>query len=132
VGGYLLERLFEHRENPQSWWAIGRLGARAPFHGSAHEVVACEVAEAWLERALDVNWSKAPQAAFAATLLARKTGDRQRDISEPLRQTILSRLRDANVSASWIQMVQEMAPFDVSTEQRIFGDSLPPGLKLLN
>jgi hypothetical protein len=34
------------------WWALGRLGARAPLYGSAHSVVPCEFAARWLERVL--------------------------------------------------------------------------------
>ncbi len=39
VGGWLLERLRRKGESTHTWWAVGRLGARVPFHGSAHNVV---------------------------------------------------------------------------------------------
>ena len=58
LGGWLLQRLKKPRENVQTWWAIGRLGAREPVYGSAHHVVPAATAEQWLEelRALDVDF----------------------------------------------------------------------------
>ena len=49
LGERLLERLRKPSENHQSWWAVGRIGARRPFYGSAHGVVPPRDCGAWLD-----------------------------------------------------------------------------------
>lgn len=131
VGGWLVTRLTEHDEGDYSWWAVGRLGARVPFHGSAHNVVPVDVATEWVEELIDVDWSQSENAAFAATLLCRKTGDRQRDVSDEVREDVIARLEAHQAPASWITMVREVAELEAADERRIFGESLPPGLVLV-
>jgi hypothetical protein len=132
AGGWLLERLRKKAESPQSWWAVGRLGARVPFYGSAHNVVPEETAMEWLERMLALNWRSVQQAGFAATMLGRRSGDRQRDMDPAIRSRIAQRLRAAKAPASWVRMVEEVVQLEAADEKRIFGDSLPPGLKLMH
>jgi len=55
VGGWLWARLGTSVPGGNSYWIVGRLGARAPFYGPAHQVVAPEVAEEWLGRLLALD-----------------------------------------------------------------------------
>jgi hypothetical protein len=112
-------------------WALGRVGARRPFHGSAHDVAPAETVEAWLRELLKLDWRKIEPAGFAAAHLARMTGDRARDINDTLRAEIVSRLEAANAPPSWAAMVREIVQLDQASEQRMLGEALPPGLKLL-
>jgi molecular chaperone DnaK (HSP70) len=127
----LLKRLEQPSENPQSWWAVGRIGARLPFYGSAHGVVPPDVAARWLEAILAHNWRKVEPAMFAAVQIARMTGDRSRDLAEPLREEIVRRLTSASAPPAWIAMVREVVALDHADTGRIFGESLPAGLKLI-
>ena len=131
MGQWLVERLRKPSESIQSWWAVGRIGAREPFYGSAHNVVPAEVAARWLGEILALDWKKVEPAAFAATLIARMTGDRERDIHEALRRQVLDRLQSARAPQSWTTMVREVAALEEAEQRRAFGDSLPPGLKLV-
>ena len=130
VGGWLLERLQTKGESPQTWWAVGRLGARVPLYGSAHHVVPREVVLEWLEQVLALNWKNVQPAAFAAAMLARLSGDRERDLDRSARERVAQRLRAAKAPASWVSMVQEVIQLNAADEQRVFGESLPPGLRL--
>ena len=112
-------------------WAIGRIGARQPFYGSAHDVVAPEEAARWLERLLGLDWRRVDAAAFAAAHLARMTGDRTRDLPAGLRGRIIERLAASGGAAAWIAMVREVVQLDEASEKRALGEALPPGLKLL-
>jgi len=132
VGDWLVTRLMSHGENSQTWWAVGRLGARVPFHGSAHNVADRAVAEAWLGQCLRVDWASTEHAAFAATLLSRMSGDRERDVGQELRSQVLKRLETTSAPPSWHHMVAEVAHLDQADERRIFGESLPPGLRLVD
>ncbi|MFN5746421.1 MAG: molecular chaperone DnaK, partial [Methylococcaceae bacterium] len=131
LGDWLLQRLAKPAEPVESWWALGRIGSREPFHGSAHEVVPTATAEAWLKRAMQHDFRKQPQPAFAAALLARRSGDRARDIDSALRDALLEQLRAARSPESWQTMVTEFRPLSEADVKRIYGEALPPGLALI-
>ncbi|AUT62323.1 Hsp70 family protein [Paraburkholderia terrae] len=127
----LLERLRKPSENHQTWWAIGRIGARLPFYGSAHGVVPPEVALPWLEAVLALDWKKVEPAAFAAVQLSRMTGDRSRDLPDAARESVIRRLETLGAAPAWVQMVRETVALDEADTGRVFGESLPAGLKLI-
>ncbi len=112
-------------------WALGRVGARQSFQSSAHEVAPLDVAEQWLGKLMQLDWRKVEPAGFAAAHIARMTGDRSRDIGEPVRAEVLRRLAASGAPASWSAMVREVVELDQAVESRMLGDALPPGLKLL-
>ena len=112
-------------------WALGRIGARQPFHGSAHDVVPPDTALAWTESLLALDWKRFDAAAFAAVHLARMTGDRARDLAPALRAQVIARLPAIGAPPSWTAMVQNKVELDAATESRLLGDALPPGLRLL-
>lgn len=132
LGEWLLKRLQKASEPTQSWWAVGRIGARVPFHASTHFVVPPATAELWLQQLLTVDWKKIPQAAFAATLIARISGDRANDIGSEVRQQILEKLRASKNPESWLLLVESVKELDAAEEKQIFGEALPAGLSLIN
>jgi molecular chaperone DnaK (HSP70) len=144
IGHWLLERFQKiHAKQGQGdskgagndnrhLWALGRLGARQPFYGNSHDVVPAEVASGWVQTLLALDWKRVEPAAFAATHLARVTGDRARDLPPDLRDTISTRLAAIRAPDIWSRMVREHVQLDENTQQRMFGESLPPGLKLLD
>jgi molecular chaperone DnaK (HSP70) len=132
VGGWLLDRLQKKTESHQTWWAVGRLGARIPFYGSVHNTVPREFAAKWLEQALALDWRSVTSAPFAATMLSRMSGDRERDLDQEIRTRVLQRLRTAKASPSWIRMVKDVTELDEADEKQVFGESLPPGLRLIH
>ncbi len=131
LGESVLTRLKKPAENHQSWWAVGRIGARRPFYGSAHSVVPPDVAALWLNTILALDWKKVDPAAFAAVQIARMTGDRSRDLPEDVRHAVVRKLEAANAPRAWITMVSETVELDDADEGRVFGESLPAGLKLI-
>ncbi|MDR5802206.1 Hsp70 family protein [Caballeronia sp. LZ001] len=131
TGEWLLTRLKKPSENVQSWWAVGRIGARQPFYGSAHGVVPPETATAWLGAILALDWKKVDPAAFAAVQIARMTGDRSRDLPDDIRAAVVQRLETMGAAEAWIAMVREVVTLDRADEGRVFGEALPAGLKLI-
>ena len=112
-------------------WALGRIGAREPFHGSPHDVVPATVAASWIETLLALDWKRLDAAAFAAVNLARVTDDRARDLPPALRERVTARLKSVRAPVAWTAMVTQKVELDEATERRMLGESLPPGLKLL-
>ena len=134
VGAWLIKRLQKADSevaDTNTLWALARVGARQPFHGSAHEVVDSATVAGWLTMLLALDWKKTEPAAFAATHLARMTGDRSRDIADDLRATILARLKAVGAPPLWQAMVSEVTQLDEAVTRRMLGEALPPGLKLI-
>ena len=132
LGVWLLKRLEKANEPKQTWWALGRVAARIPFYGSIHNVIPADIAGKWLVTLLAQDWKKTPQAAFAATLICRKSGDRARDIDGLLRMQIMDKLKSSKMPYPWLDMVEHHKELDEKETDQFFGEALPPGLKLIH
>jgi hypothetical protein len=109
-------------------WTLGRLGARMPLYGSAHNVVGREKAAEWLEVLLEAHQRNLEDALFAAAQVARLTGDRSRDLDDGLRNRALAALQDAGAPASWQLLIREVVSMENADKARALGDTLPVGL----
>jgi len=132
IGRWLLARLKKPTENINNWWAVGRIGVRVPVHGSSHSVVPVEEATHWLDEVLSLNWRKVEPAAFAAVMLSRRCGDRDRDLSMEARERVVAKLKTLKGSERWVSLVREVVELDAADERRIIGDTLPVGLSLID
>ncbi|HET9599425.1 MAG TPA: Hsp70 family protein [Anaeromyxobacteraceae bacterium] len=130
VGEAVLERLGREGPAPHLLWALGRLGARVPFHASAHTCVGPEVAEAWLAR-LAASGARPADLAFPVAQLARMSGDRARDVGPEARDLALRVLAEAKAQEGQVRPVKEPVLLGAAEEGRIFGEGLPAGLKLV-
>nr|MDQ2647237.1 heat-shock protein Hsp70 [Myxococcota bacterium] len=131
LGRALLERTWTSKD-PRIWAAIGRVGARVPTYASVHHVVAGNIAERWLDHLLRERFSEVPTAARAAFELARRTGDRARDVSESLRREVLVKLAAEKAPEEWLEAVREVVPVLPNERATAFGDELPVGLRLID
>jgi hypothetical protein len=109
---------------------LGRLGTRAPIHGSGHRTVDPERAGAWLTLLLDRGLRTIDGAAFAAVQLARLTGDRTRDLDAELRERTVAALTAAKAPERWLRLVTEVVSLEADDQARALGDTLPMGLRL--
>ncbi|MGD0675408.1 MAG: Hsp70 family protein [Polyangiaceae bacterium] len=130
LGGWVLDRTWTDRD-PRLWSALGRLGARVPAYGSVHHVVAPSVAERWIEHLLREKWDSVPTASSAAVQLARRTGDRARDIGDRVRREVEQRLVSTGATPEQLHAVRDVVPMAESDRAAFFGDALPLGLKLV-
>ncbi len=129
LGTWIVSRLQAPETAGGPWaWALGRLGARVPVHGASHRVVPPETATAWVEVLLKLNPKQHEGAAFALTQLARRTGDRSRDLDAAARARVLAALTSA--PESWRTSVAEVVQLTQADEARALGDTLPVGLTL--
>jgi molecular chaperone DnaK (HSP70) len=128
---WMMEQLRDVPDQRLMLWALGRVAARVPVYGSAHEVAPPEAASAWVEWLLSLDWRRIEPAAFAAAHIARLTGDRSRDLPDVLREQVAARLRAAHAAPTWVARVRVVVSLDEADERRVLGDSLPPGLRLL-
>jgi hypothetical protein len=130
LGGWIAERLSLSGTTGSVWaWSLGRLGARAPLYGSSHKTVPPEPAGDWLKLLLE-NLQRVEGTPFAAVQLARRTGDRLRDLPEDLREQTVQALAAARVPDRWLTLVRESTTLEAEEEARVLGDTLPLGLHL--
>ena len=131
LGGWITARLRSRPTAGGPWaWALGRLGAREPICGSVHRTVPTDQAGAWLALLLETGLHCVDGSAFAATQLARLTGDRTRDLDDDLRARALTALRTADAPERWLRMLTEVVALEAADEAQALGDTLPMGLKL--
>jgi hypothetical protein len=132
LGEWLFTRVAtKDLSHASAYFALGRIGARAPLYGSAHAVVPAEVASGWLDRLLALDLRRTDQAAFAVAQLARFTHDRARDLPASDRERAAAALSALPGSDLWTQLVREGGELGVEQATAVFGESLPPGLRLL-
>jgi hypothetical protein len=130
IGNLLIEKLDEDGPSQALLWAIGRVGARIPAHAPENQTVSIEQAHVWLQALLAMDWAGNPMGVFAAVNISRKTGDRSRDVSESLRQKTVDKLKKVGASEHDIESVKSITQLENSDRKLIFGDSLPPALRI--
>ncbi len=130
------ELLGQVRRSPvphYAFWALTRLGARQQFYGPLNTLVHPEVAERWIDALLDFSPANETERlgwGFCLAQLARRTGLRGVDVSDDHRHGVAQLLRAAGVPASWPRMVEEVVRPEGDEQSRLFGESLPIGLRL--
>ena len=68
---------------------------------------------------------------FAAVQLARCTDDRYRDLPTDMRELAIDWLANNEAPEHTIQLVREGGELDSEEQNRIFGEALPSGLRIL-
>jgi hypothetical protein len=116
-----------------AFWALTRLGARRSFYGPLNTIVHPDVAEQWLDAL--VGYTPANDAermgwGFCLAEVARRTGLRGVDVDDEHRRRVAAALRAAGVPEGWPRMVEEVVEAEGDEQSRLFGESLPIGLRL--
>ena len=62
--------------------------------------------------------------------LCRRTDDRYRDIDANLRADVVKFMRNYNAPEHFIELVENGGGLDEEEQSRVFGESLPSGLRI--
>jgi molecular chaperone DnaK (HSP70) len=111
-------------------WALGRIGQRVPVYGPLNTVVPVETAAAWLQTLMQLP-PEEPTAMLAVMQIARRTEDRYRDLPDRLRREILDWFDQRQASPHFVELVRDGGRLDSQEQDRIFGEALPKGLRIL-
>jgi hypothetical protein len=130
LGEEILARVEEEPGNKSFTWALGRLGARVPFYGPLNCVVPADAATRWAASLLALPEMTA-HVATAVSQLAARTDDPLRDVEPQFRQEAVRLLQEAGVSDDLLEGLRAYVPRSRAAAVRIFGESLPEGLRLL-
>lgn len=114
---------------PVLLWCLGRLGAREPVAGTLNDVIDPETAADWATRIAHPGEMR-PEAQLAIMQLARRTGDRYRDLPDGIRQKLVRWLQQRSAPEQFVQLVSEGGALAEETSNLIFGEALPVGLRL--
>jgi hypothetical protein len=133
LGGMLLDVLPKRKMEPVRpavLWTLGRVAARVPVYGPLNVVVPTETAGDWTARLLELSPDDA-LAPWAVMQMARRSGDRYRDVSEKLRVRVVEWLKGRDAPAHFVKLVAEGGELDVAEQSQAFGEALPKGLRIL-
>lgn len=114
---------------PALLWALGRIGSRQPIYGPLNTAVPAAVATKWIESLIGFGSDEA-STPLAITQLARKTGDRYRDLDERIRVRAVEYLSQTNANPHFSTLLMEGGKLSRDEETAVFGDSLPLGIRL--
>jgi hypothetical protein len=95
---------------PAILWMVGRLGSRVPVYASLQQTVSVDRACGWIDRLLAIEGlgygEDKSSFSLALMLLARRTGDRYRDVPESFRARVLDRLEAIQAPRVHIDLVE--------------------------
>ena len=129
LGEEILARVGEEPGNKSFTWALGRLGARVPFYGPLNCVVPAEAAAKWASTLLTLP-ELTPHVATAVSQLAARTDDPLRDVEPGFRAEAIRLLEEAGAGEEALEALRAYVPRSRAAAVRIFGESLPEGLRL--
>lgn len=129
LGRLVLERIKKGKPKAQELWALGRLGARIPFYGPLDQVIAHEEASVWLRSILSLPLETTDALARTLVHLARRTGDRARDLAPQDLDRLSSWLGQMGQAQRYRELLMHPEAVLFSQEEEwIFGEALPAGL----
>lgn len=129
IGDELVRRIRRDPDNASLLWAIGRLGARVPFHGPLSSVVPPPEASRWLTQLASTK-RVTPDLAAAIVQVGARTGDPLRDVDDDARAGARQRLLAAGIDSGALRPLEDIVPASAADASRVFGEPLPDGLRL--
>ena len=130
LGRQLLTEISPRKLKSQHLWALSRLAAREPLYGPADRTIPPAEAARWIEQLIGYPWSNPTIAGRTISQIARKTGDRVRDLDENMRHRVLEWMAANELSEDLKRRVMEITPPARNDQMAMFGESLPLGIIL--
>ncbi len=128
-GRVLLKELNPKKVKPQLLWAISRIGARELLYGPVDRVVPPDEIKHWILMLMDGELGSAKMVGAAISQMARKTGDRMRDLAPEHLEQVRGWLKKHQLIEE-SEIVTEIKPMSSHDESAVFGESLPSGIVL--
>jgi molecular chaperone DnaK (HSP70) len=129
LGDELASRVRREPGNMALAWALGRFGARTSLYGPLNAVVPPEAAARWIETMLGLK-ALTPDARAALVQMAARTGDPARDVADAVRDRVRSRLQADGTPDELLRPLRELVPVERLDLARIFGETVPEGLRI--
>ncbi len=128
-GRMLMDGIQPRKIVPQMVWALSRIGARDLLYGPVDRVVPPAQAAEWIRRLLDMQPRNPAPIGNALIQMARKTGDRVRDMDPDTVEQVADWL-EQNQMTDKIRFLTAVVPLAPQDETLMFGEELPCGIVL--
>jgi molecular chaperone DnaK (HSP70) len=116
----------------QQLWALTRIGARVLLYGSTDRVIKPDEVWSWISGLMKKKWNDPKPVIHALAQMARKTGDRTRDLDDGPRRMLMDWLSENGADSHTLDMIQNTVAVEKQEKNMLFGDELPSGLKYRN
>jgi hypothetical protein len=130
----LLAELKPNKCKPQHFWALSRMGARELLYGPVDRVIPPSPVSSWIETLMQTRWRDLNPVITAVVQMARKTGDRTRDLdpsaTEKVIRWITDNTQDKQLLEQHLKYLREVVSMAKKEESLIFGEALPAGIVL--
>jgi molecular chaperone DnaK (HSP70) len=130
LGRKLLAVTSAKKLKAQHLWALSRLGARELLYGPADRVIPPAEVSQWIDQLISYPWSNPNTAGRILSHLARKTGDRSRDLDDKIQADVLDWMAHNDMPEDRQRRVREIVPLAYQDQDALFGESLPQGIIL--
>jgi len=102
-----------------------------PLYGPLNAVVPPAQVHTWMTSILAWDWPEPDKAAFPLAQLARRTGDRTRDLDDATRGKLADQLRLMPGGERAVVLVEQVVALEAREERVALGDTLPAGLRMV-
>ena len=130
LGRQLLTEISLKKLKAQQLWSLSRLAARDLLYGTDDRTIPPAEAYSWIEQLMGYVGSNPNQIGRTISQMARKTGDRARDVDEEMRTQVLDWMKSHNLADEMKRRVTEIMPLAPQDQTAMFGESLPQGIIL--
>ena len=130
LGRQLLDEISPKKLKSQHLWALSRLAARELLYGPADRTIPPAEAARWINQLIGYSWSNPTIVGRTISQMARKTGDRARDLDEEMRNRVLEWMAVNELTEDLKRRVMEITPPARNDQTAMFGESLPLGIIL--
>ncbi len=130
LGRKLLAVTSAKKLKAQHLWALSRLGARELLYGPADRVIPPAEVSRWINQLISYSWSNPNTAGRVVSQLARKTGDRSRDLDKKVQADVLGWMEQNDMPEDRQRPVRNIVPLAHHDQDAMFGESLPQGIIL--
>ncbi len=129
-GRLLLSQIEPKRCKPQHFWSLSRIGARELLYGPVDRVIPPDEVSSWIKTILSQTWHDPKPVGNALAQLARKTGDRMRDLDSSTIDRTIDWMSQYEFFIPNIKFLKDVIPMAKQEESAIFGETLPSGILL--
>lgn len=130
LGNALLARIQNGQMSEYECWCLGRVAARTPFSATIDTVVPANTVKKWIDPLLHIQPTNVDHYANLLVQMGARTDDPTRDIDESLRLRMIAKLEGLG-KEHLVERLSVYTPTEKQDAARIFGESLPAGLRLI-
>lgn len=124
MGDALALKIGQGEGESYDYWSLARIGARHLLYGSVGQVVPRDHCAKWIEKLLLIDPIKKEDHLFTLTQLARKTDQREINLSDSVIEKIIGKYPELQ------KRLLEGREYSSQEQEQIFGEQLPSGLIL--